>query len=296
MELAHANLKISSILFEHYQVLSMDVLPIAALGKVTTAIEIEVSELYEKHRGIVADDQICNEEDCKLATLTLDDWENLYPMFLNMEQQQNVTIVNQYMQAINFTLLNITADGSCSPMGPIITVAAGSSVTTSSLGELSAGDYYFGKWPANCMLHSASVSPMITKIHVRSSAAAPVEAPVEPPVEPPVNPPVKAPVQPPVKSPQQPPTSPPVKSPPHAPAAPLSPPVETPTSSGPSSAPVSDPASQPIAAPESHDNNEHDLTPVVIVLSIAVAVLLGVVIFLVYKLKKKEPHYEIIND
>lgn len=292
MEAAHANLKISSALFEHFQVLSMDVLPIAALGKVTTAIEIEVSELYEKHRGIVADDQICNEEDCKLATLTLDDWENLYPMFLNMEQQQNVTISNQYMQAINFTLLNITADGSCSPMGPVITVAAGSSVTTSILGELSAGDYYFGKWPANCMLHSASVSPMITKIHVRSSAAAPVEAPVEPPV----NPPVKAPVQPPVKSPQQPPTSPPVKSPPHAPAAPVSPPVETPMSSGPSSAPVSDPASQPIAAPESHDNNEHDLTPVVIVLSIAVAVLLGVVIFLVYKLKKKEPHYEIIND
>lgn len=297
METAHAKLEISASLFEQYQILSMDVLPIAALGKVTTDVEIEVSELFEQHRGAVAEAQICNEADCKLATLTLDTWDEFYPMFLNLEQGQSLTISNMNTMATNFTLLNITGDGVCSSMGSIITVGAGSNVATAAIGELPAGDYYFGAWPSSCVLHMASVSPMISLIRVHTPVVAPVQAPVEPPIEAPieapVEPPAQAPVEPPVKPPVQapvkPPVQPPVKSPQQAPVA--SPSGETPTST-PS---VSSPAAQPIAAPESHENG-HDLTPVVIVLSIAVAVLLGVVIFLIFKLKKKEPHYEIIND
>jgi hypothetical protein len=301
MAAAHAKLKITASLFEQYELLAMETLPLLTFGKTTTGIDIDISQLFEKHRGVNAEDQICNSEDCSTATLTLDGWENLYPMFLNMEShQRSLTIINEFNAAVNFTIFNITSEG-CVPFGSLVLVAANSNVTTSIFEDVPVGDYYFGKWPAICNLNVSPISPLITQVQLRvPTIIPPVEAPIESPVEEPIAPPVQAPVEPPskeptapVQAPVAPPTTPvgaPVQVPP-----PSSTPQEAPTSA-PVAGPVNAPAESPVATPEGQENNERDLMPAVIILSIAVAILLGVVVFLVFKLKKKEPHYEIVND
>jgi len=266
---AHAKLRIAASLFEKYELLSMQTLSIITFGKTTTRVNMEISDLFERHRGNIAEDRICNEEDCNNATLTLDSWENFYPMFLNIEQNQTFTLVNNNDLPYNFSRINVT-DGGCNAVGPLVSVASSSRVTTTILAGLPAGCYYVGKWPAKaCLLDSGSVSPILSKVCIRST-----EAPSAPPSEVPNNAPVKAPVDP--------------------PATPAGEPVHMPAS--PQSAPVNTPVDTPVASPEANENNKPDLVPAVIVLGIAVVILLAVVIFLVYKLKKKEPHYEIIND
>eukprot|EP00029_Vermamoeba_vermiformis_P003652 TRINITY_DN14191_c0_g1_i1.p1 TRINITY_DN14191_c0_g1~~TRINITY_DN14191_c0_g1_i1.p1 ORF type:complete len:366 (-),score=14.72 TRINITY_DN14191_c0_g1_i1:9-1106(-) len=248
---AHANLFIGRSVFERYQQLSLQYLSIVSLTSLTFRQSMKGSQLFEEHRLANTSNQICNEADCQDNVFAIDDHGEMSSYFLNMEQGQDVTIVNQFF-AKGYDLA-VSGSDLCTALSPIVHVDISANLTTSILANLTGGDYYLGTWPrASCNLDSHSRGKILAQIHI-PSIEPPFEAPIEAPIEPPVG---SAPIDAPVQSPVQVPSNP----------------------------------SEPVSEPHS-DKEPTDLLPVVIVLSIVLGVLVIVAGVLLYKLKHKQPQY-----